>query len=57
MAKLRDNAKNSDKTYLILHWKGLLWFKNRIYIQDSVELKLTVLDEIHKKPYSGHLGY
>jgi hypothetical protein len=37
--------------------KGLLRFKNKLYLPDSVELKLTVLDEVHKKPYSGHPGY
>jgi hypothetical protein len=32
-------------------------FKSRLYIPYSVELQLTILDELHKKPYSGHLGY
>jgi hypothetical protein len=25
--------------------------------QILVELKLTILDKVHKKPYSGHPGY
>jgi hypothetical protein len=36
---------------------GLLRFKNRLYILDSSELKLTMLDEVHKKPYFGHPRY
>ena len=36
---------------------GLLRFKNRIYIPYLAELKLIVLDEVHKKPYSSHPGY
>jgi hypothetical protein len=54
---LQNNAENLDRTYLSLDRNGLLRFKNRLYIPDSTELKLTVLDEVHKKPYSGHSGY
>ena len=57
MADLWNNTKNSDKTDLSLDKNGLLWFKNKIYIPNSVELKLMILDEVHKKPYSSHLGY
>ena len=57
MADLRNNTKNSDKTNLSLDRNGLLWFKNKIYIPNSVELKLMVLDKVHKKPYSSHPRY
>jgi hypothetical protein len=57
VAYLQNNAKNLDNTDLILDRNGLLRFKNRLYIPDSAKLKLTILDEVHKKPYSGHLGY
>jgi hypothetical protein len=57
VAELQNTTENSDKTDLSLDKNGLLRFKNRIYIPDSTELKLTVLDEVHKKPYSGHPGY
>jgi len=40
-----------------LHKNGLLRFKTRLYIPNSVELRLTILGELHKKPYSGHPGY
>jgi hypothetical protein len=36
---------------------GLLRFKNRLYIPYFVELKIRILDEVHKNPYSGHPGY
>lgn len=32
-------------------------FKNIIYIMNSADMKHLILDEIHKKPYSSHLGY
>jgi hypothetical protein len=57
MAELQNSTVNSDKPDLSIDKKGLLWFKNRLYIPDLIELKLTVLEEVHKKPYSGHPGY
>jgi hypothetical protein len=57
VAELQNTTKNLDKTDLRVDRKGLLRFKNRIYIPDLAELKLTVLDEVHKKPYYGHPGY
>jgi hypothetical protein len=54
---LQDNAKNLDRTDLSLDRNGLLRFKNRLYIPYYMELNLTILDEVHKKPYSGHSGY
>ena len=57
MEEFQNSIANSDKPYLSIDKKGLLRFKNRLYILDSIELKLTVLDEVHKKLYSGHPGY
>jgi hypothetical protein len=57
LSKFQNSIANSDKPYLSIDKKGLLRFKNKLYIPDSTELKLTVLDEVQKKPYSGHLGY
>jgi hypothetical protein len=42
---------------MCLDRNGLLRFKSRLYILESAELKLTILDEVHKKPYFGHPGY
>jgi hypothetical protein len=57
MEELQSSTTNSDKPDLSIDKNGLLRFKNIIYIPDSAELKITVLDEVHKKPYSGHPGY
>ena len=57
MVELQNSTKNLEKTDLSLDINGLLQFKNRIYIPDSVELKSKVLDDVHKKPYFGHPGY
>jgi hypothetical protein len=57
MAEFQNSIANSDKPDISIDKKGLLRFKNRLYIPDSTELKLTILNEVHKKPYSGHPGY
>jgi hypothetical protein len=55
MAELQTT--NSDELDLSIDEKGLLRFKNRLYIPYSREIKLIVLDKMHKKPYSNHPGY
>ena len=37
--------------------KGLLLYKDRLYVPNVPKIKLLILNEIHKTPYSGHLGY
>ena len=34
--------------------KGVLLYKDRIYVPNVPNIKLLILDEIHKTPYSGH---
>ena len=36
---------------------GLLTYQRKLYIPDCDDLKRFILDELHKRPYSGHLGY
>eukprot|EP00253_Pinus_taeda_P003285 PITA_03285 len=36
---------------------GLIRFRDRIYVSDSVDLKKVILMEFHAKPYSGHPSY
>ena len=57
MTKLQNRTANSDKPDLSIDKKGLLRLKKRLYIPDSAKLKSTILDEVHKKLYSGHPGY
>jgi hypothetical protein len=55
--KLQGNAENMIKIDLIIDKNGFLRFKHRLYVPKSIDLKLKILDELHKKPYFGHLGY
>ena len=32
-------------------------YQNRLYMPSIPEIKLLILNEVHKSPYSGHLGY
>jgi hypothetical protein len=37
--------------------EGLLTYRNRLYILDCDDLKRFIMDELHKRPYTGHPGY
>jgi len=36
---------------------GILFINFRMYILNSSELEIITMDEIHKIPYSWHIGY
>ena len=36
---------------------GLLTYKDRLYIPNCDDLKRFIMDELHKRPYTGHPGY
>jgi hypothetical protein len=44
------------KSYQILD-EGLLTYINRLYIPSCDDLKRFIMDELHKRRYSGHPGY
>ena len=58
---LKEKETQNISTNIITDYsfneKGLILFKNRLYIPNIPEVKLLILYEIHKSPYSGHLGY
>ena len=37
--------------------KGLLLYKDILYVPNVPKIKLLILNEFHKTPYSGHSGY
>jgi hypothetical protein len=57
VAELQNTITKSDKPDLSINKNGRLRFKNRLYIPDSAELKITFFYEVHKKLYSNHPGY
>jgi hypothetical protein len=36
---------------------GLLTYKGKLYIPNCDDLKRFIMDELHKRPYTGHPGY
>jgi len=36
---------------------GLVKFRDKIYVEDSSEMKKVIFKEFHVNPYSGHPGY
>ena len=52
----QQNVQRKYKGYQ-LEGDELLTYKNRIYIPNVVDLRRTVMDEIHQAPYSRHPRY
>jgi len=46
-----QNEAHNIKTKSSLNKKGLLTYKNRLYILDSEDIKLLIMDEMHKRSY------
>ena len=56
-AKVTENITKSLSTGYSLNEKGLLLYKEKMYIPNVPKIKLLILNEIHKTPYLGHPGY
>ena len=55
--KVKENpTENLIKVYS-LNEKEFLLYKDKLYVPNVPKVKLLILDEIHKTPYSGHPGY
>ena len=48
--------KNINTDYS-LNEKGLMLYKNRLYVPNIPVIKLLILNEVHESPYSRHQGY
>ena len=54
---MTENQAKIEKSDIRISKNELLMYKNRLYILQVEEIKLLILNELHKKPYSGHPGY
>jgi hypothetical protein len=52
----KDPTGMKYEGYQILN-DALLTYKGRLYIPNCDDLKRFIMDELHKIPYTGHLGY
>ena len=57
LSEIRDNEIRLNGTAFKVDQKGLVWFNDRLYIPKSLEIKLFILNEMHKPSFAGHLGY
>ena len=51
------NESENVKTNFSLNEKGLMLYKNRLYVPNIPEIKLLILNEVHQIHYSRHLWY
>ena len=54
---MAENVTESLSTVYSLNEKGLILYKNRLYVPNIPKVKLLILNEIHRNPYLGHPGY
>ena len=55
--KITQNTSKNTITNYSFNEKGLILVNYRLYVPNILEVKLPILDEIHKIPYSRHSGY
>ena len=59
--KLQATTKEESTESIIkgysLNKDGFLLFKDKLYVPNVSKVKLLILGEVHKTPYSGHPGY
>ena len=58
---LKEKVTQNVSKNIIINYdfneKGLILYKNRLYVPNIPEVKLLILNEINKSPYSRHPGY
>ena len=55
--KVTNNEYENVKIDYSLNEKVLMLYKNRLYVPNIPEIKLLILNEVHKSSYSGHPRY
>ena len=55
--KLLKYKVNLNETEFKVYQKGLILYKGRIYMPNIANLKLVLLNEMHRTPYVGNPGY
>ena len=49
--KFTENESENVNTDFSLNEKGLMLYKNRLYVANIPEIKLLILNKVHKSPY------
>ena len=57
LSKIQNDEINLDREAFKVDQKGFIWFKDRLDIPNDLEIKLFILNEMHKPLFAGHPGY
>ena len=57
LSKIQNPEIKLDRAAFKIDEKGFIWFKSRLYIPNVLEVKLFIMNEMHKPPFAGHPGY
>jgi hypothetical protein len=54
--KIKESMKQGEAPYFTEDEQGIVWFKNRLCVLETGDLRETILREAHDSVYSIHLG-
>ena len=57
LSKIQNPEIKLDRTTFKIDEKGFIWFKDRLYVPNFLEIKLFIMNEMHKPPFPGHPEY
>ena len=57
LSKIQNNKINLDRATFKVDQKGFIWFKDRLYVPNVLEVKLFIMNEMNKPLFAGHPGY
>ena len=56
-SKIQNNEINLDGAAFEVDQNRFIWFKDRLYILNDLEIMIFILNEMHKPPFVGNPGY
>ena len=57
LSKIQNHEINLDRVAFKVDQKGFIWFKDKLYVPNVLEIQLFIMNEMHKPPFVGHPGY
>ena len=57
LSKIQNPEIKLDRAAFKVDQKGFIWFKDRLYVPNVLEIKFFIMNEMHKPPFAGHPGY
>ena len=57
LSEIQNSVINLNTTYFKIDQRGLIWIKDILYMPNNLEIKLFILNEMHKPPFARHSIY